>query len=47
LSYGIDNPNIIQLKVTQTILVKLLELLKIKPLEYERPEEEKSSGSSN
>jgi hypothetical protein len=35
-----DNPNIIQPKVTQTILVKLLELLKIKPLDMKDLEEE-------
>jgi len=36
----IDNPNIIQPKATQTILVKLLELLKIKPLDMKDLEEE-------
>jgi proteasome assembly chaperone (PAC2) family protein len=36
----IDNPNIIQPKTTQTILVKLLELLKIKPLDMKDLEEE-------
>lgn len=36
----IDNPNIIQPKATQTIIVKLLELLKIKPLDMRDLEEE-------
>ena len=36
----IDNPNIIQPKVAQTILIKLLELLKIKPLDMKDLEEE-------
>jgi len=36
----IDNPNIIQPKATQTILVKLLELLKIKPIDMKDLEEE-------
>jgi len=36
----IDNPNIIQPKATQTILVKLLELLEIKPLDMKDLEEE-------
>lgn len=36
----IDNPNIIQPKATQTILVKLLELLKIKPLDMKDLDEE-------
>jgi len=36
----IDNPNIIQPKATQTILIKLLELLKIKPLAMKDLDEE-------
>jgi proteasome assembly chaperone (PAC2) family protein len=36
----IDNPNIIQPKATQAILVKLLELLKIKSLDMKDLEEE-------
>ncbi len=36
----IDNPNIIQPKAAQTILVKLLELLKIKPLDMKDLDEE-------
>jgi proteasome assembly chaperone (PAC2) family protein len=36
----IDNPNIIQPKATQTILVKLLELLKIKSIDMKDLEEE-------
>ena len=36
----IDNPNIIQPKAAQTILVKLLELLKIKPLNMKELDEE-------
>jgi proteasome assembly chaperone (PAC2) family protein len=36
----LKNPNIIQPKTSQTILVKLLELLKIKPLDMKDLEEE-------